>query len=184
MTRRSALSALAAATIALTAGPARGQTRMEALESALLAAQAAQAESQKQIAELRRRLQTVESRGAADAGARFEEISERLLQLETSRSEAAQALPDWLRRTRLSGSAELGYFDGQTKSLMEDSGFAVWDARLFVDSNLGSDVMLGERKIFRDVGLHFEWNLVRQGYEANDVGELYADLQGFLDTSQ
>jgi hypothetical protein len=124
----------------------------------------------------------VESRGAADGGARFEEISDRLLQLETSRSEAAQALPDWLRRTRLSGSTELGYFDGQTKSLIESGGFKIWDARFFIDTNLGSDAMIGERKIFRDVGLHFEWNLVRQGEESNDVGEMYADLQGFLDT--
>ncbi len=182
MKRPSALAALSAAAIALAAVPARGQMTMEALASALKAAQAAQAESQRQMADLRQRLQTVESQRSAEGAARFEEMSTRLLQLETSRDEAARALPDWLRRTRLSGSAEVGYFDGQEHSLVESNGFKIWDTRLFLDSNLGSDVMLGEHKIFRDVGMHFEWNLVRLGYVVNDVGELYADLQGFLDT--
>ncbi len=190
MWRPNAKAVLAAGILLMGNEPARGETQIEMLARALREAQAAQAESQaaqaesqRQIAELRQRLQTVESRPAADGAARFEEISSRLLELEAGREDSVGSLPDWIRRTRLSGSAEVGYFDGQVKSLMEDSGFKIWDARLFVDSNLGSDVMLGERKIFRDLGLHFEWNLVRQGYEENDVGELYADLQGFLDTA-
>ncbi len=183
MTRRSALAALAAATMVLVSGPARSEPQMAALERALLTAQAAQVESQKQIAELQARLRTLETRPASpDAGARFEEISSRLLELESSRDEASRSLPDWLRRTRLSGSADVGYFGGQEKSLLYNGGFKVWDMRVFLDSNLGEDVMLGEHKIFRDVGMHFEWNVVRLGEVDNDVGEMYADLQGFLDT--
>ena len=183
MRRPSVPAFVAALLIGLLPAPAQGETRMERLDRELGEARQAQAESLARIAALERRLQTVESRPAAQGGgARFEEFSTRLLELESSRNEAAQALPDWLRRTRLSGSAELGYFDGQTKSLMEDSGFKIWDARLFVDTNLGSDAMIGERKLFRDLGLHFEWNLVRRGELENDVGELYVDLQGFLDT--
>ena len=89
-------------TVTLAAGPARSEPQMAALERALAAAQAAQAESQKQIAELRARLRALETRPASpDAGARFEEISSRLLELESSRDEASRSLPDWLRRAGL-----------------------------------------------------------------------------------
>jgi hypothetical protein len=62
-----------------------------------------------------------------------------------------------------------------------DDSFQVWDARLFVDADLGRAVPLGEQTVFRNVAFFFEWNIVRIGELDNDVGELYADFQGFLD---
>lgn len=89
-----------------------------------------------------------------------------------------EGLSDWTRRVRLSGSADTGYFRGGSASPFGDANFQVWDARLFIDAELGRDVALGETPIARNLDFHFEWNLVRLGELDNDVGELYAEAQG------
>jgi hypothetical protein len=123
--------------------------------------------------------------GAADEQVLLEKIEQ--LELRIRDLEANQLRPvdsagvaDWADRVRLGASVDTGFFGGQRNSLFDPDSFEVWDARLFVDGQLGENVRLGERTIFRNLGMSFEWNLVRLGQLKNDVGELYTDFQGFL----
>ena len=121
---------------------------------------------------------------------RLQALEERVESLERERDDLRAALhdqtvhetgslADWARRVRLSGSAETGFFHGGENSPFEDaSNFQVWDARFFVDADLGRDVSLAGTPLVRNIGFSFEWNLVRLGELQNDVGELYTDLQG------
>ncbi len=120
---------------------------------------------------------------AADEAALLEKIDrleQRIQELETKQvsgaSEAARSA-DWSRRVRLGGSANTGFFGGQQNSTFDDDGFLIWDTRLFLDAYLGEDVRMGETTLFRDLGLSFEWNLVRLGRLTNDVGDLFVDFQ-------
>jgi hypothetical protein len=135
----------------------------------LLTASAAGAEpvSREYIEALERRIQDLER-----------ERDDRLAQ-EAEREDADAA--DWTQRVRLSGSANAGYYGGDDESPFSESNFQVWDARFFLDADLGADVTLGEAIAVRTLGLTFEWNLVRLGEVTNDVGELYVDFQGVLD---
>jgi hypothetical protein len=115
---------------------------------------------------------------------RFEALEQRIEELERERDERlaaeqddAAGFGDWTRRVRLSGSANAGYFAGSDESPFHDASFQVWDARFFIDADLG------ESPIARNLGLTFEWNLVRLGEVDNDVGELYVDFQGLLGES-
>lgn len=87
----------------------------------------------------------------------------------------------WSNRIRLSGSASTGWIDGEDHGVYPDGAFQIWDARLFVEADLASDIRMDERVLVRDVGLLFEWDLVRVGSLQNTVGELYVDFQGVLD---
>jgi hypothetical protein len=114
---------------------------------------------------------------------RLEALERRIEELEAEREERLRredeaVLGDWTRRVRLSGSANAGYYAGSDDSPFADTNFQVWDARFFLDADLGRDVLIGERPLFRNLGLSFEWNLVRLGELQNDVGELYVDFQG------
>lgn len=89
------------------------------------------------------------------------------------------ALDTVKRHVRLGGLANLAYFDGQEDSFFHPDVYEVWDARLFVDAELGSDVRVDERTIVRNAGFSFEWDLVRIGkLEFTEVGDVYVDLQG------
>jgi len=118
---------------------------------------------------------------------KIEQLEQRIQELETNQesggrtSEAARSA-DWSRRVRIGGSANTGFFGGEPDSLFDPDGFKIWDARLFVDAYLGEDVRMGDTTLFRDVGLSFEWNLVRIGDLDNDVGDLYVDFQGVGDS--
>jgi hypothetical protein len=121
------------------------------------------------------------ARGAEEE---LERLRERVLQLEErleemeAREVRASALP---RRSehdvRLGGSANLGWANGQENSLFDDASFDVWDARFFLDAELARDARFGERPLFRDATLSFEWNLVRIGRLTNNVGDLYVDFR-------
>lgn len=87
----------------------------------------------------------------------------------------------WADRVRISGSANTGWYGGQSYSVTSEDAFQIWDARFFVEAEIARDVKLGETPLVRDVGLMFEWDLVRLGYLQNDVGELYVDFQGLGD---
>lgn len=123
---------------------------------------------------------------AADEAAlleKIERLEQRIQELEAKQesggggSEAVRSA-DWSRRVRIGGSANTGFFGGEPDSLFDPDGFKIWDARLFVDAYLGEDVRMGDTTLLRDVGLSFEWNLVRVGDLDNDVGDLYVDFQG------
>lgn len=124
--------------------------------------------------------------------ARIEELeaNQDRLQAELDQTASSEASPDpalasaasrnWSNRIRLSGSASTGWIDGEDHGFYPEGAFQIWDARLFLEADLASDVRMDERLLVRDVGLLFEWNLVRIGELENEVGELYVDLQGVL----
>ena len=90
----------------------------------------------------------------------------------------------WADRVRLSGSAALDYLGGGGGYSLYDHGAAnVYDARLFVDADLARDVEVGNSVAFRDVGFAFEWNIVRIGYLANNIGDVYVDFRRIGDQS-
>ena len=96
---------------------------------------------------------------------------------------AAIAEPaSWTERVRISGSADLGFFGGGDESVTSDDGFDIWDARLFVDAELGEDIQLANLPVIRNVGFTFEWNLVRNGNVSNDVGLAYIDFEGIAES--
>lgn len=86
--------------------------------------------------------------------------------------------PEWTERVRISGSTDVGYFGGGAGSVTPDEGFDIWDARLFVDAELGESIELGGLPAIRNLGFTFEWNIVRNGSTFNDVGLAYLDLEG------
>jgi hypothetical protein len=123
---------------------------------------------------------------AADDSARIDALERRVQYLEDELARTRSGEPPaelagddaWSERISLSGSVELGHFDGQEDALLHDAGYRVWDARFFLDAELDEDVRFGARTLVRNVGLTAEWNLVRLGELENDVGDLYVDLQG------
>ena len=128
-----------------------------------------------------------EETSASDAN-RIEELERRVGELEQAESErsatpSAAWLPEWTQRVRLGGSADVGYFQRGDLTPEDDDAFQVWDARLFVDAELADHVELGGTTAIRNIGVTFEWNIVRMGDLENDVGELYADFQGLGDSS-
>lgn len=114
----------------------------------------------------------------------IERLEQRVVELESAKSSGAarSASADWSERIRLSGSAELDYLQGQDDEygLYSHGATEIYDARVFLDADLGSDARVGETILFRDAGFTFEWNLVRLGYEQNNVGDLYVDVRGVL----
>lgn len=113
---------------------------------------------------------------------RIEQLEQRIRDLEANQLQPARAssASRWADHVRLGGSANAGYYGGQQNSGFDPDSFLLWDARFFVDADLGEDIRIGERRVFRNLGLSFEWNLLRLGELENDIGELYADFQGFL----
>ncbi|MGH7287271.1 MAG: hypothetical protein ACREI8_04560 [Myxococcota bacterium] len=130
------------------------------------------------------------SAGAEDS-ARMEALERRVEQLEAElvqeRIEDAKDKrleeASWTDRIRLSGSAEIGHYDGQENALTHDAGYQVWDARVFLDAELAEDIRFGSSPLVRNIGFTGEWNLVRLGEVQNDVGDLYVDLQGIVGSS-
>jgi hypothetical protein len=115
------------------------------------------------------------------------QLERRIVELEGAKSSGSArsgsaGAANWSERIRLSGSAELDYLQGRDTDygLYDQGSTQIYDARVFLDADLGSDARVGEATVFRDAGFTFEWNLVRLGYTQNDVGDLYVDLRGLM----
>jgi hypothetical protein len=118
------------------------------------------------------------------------QLEKRIAELESSKSTRSAGGggggggAEWPERLRLSGSADLNYLQASGSSgeygLYEQSSTQIYDARVFLDANLGSDARLGDVTVYRDAGFTFEWNVVRLGYAQNNIGDLYGDLRGLL----
>lgn len=121
------------------------------------------------ITALERRIEELEDEAADEASAEG--------------SDWSTAWAEWTRRVRLGGSANTGYYWGSENNVLEGTDFQVWDARFFIDAELGEDLRLGGITLVRNAGFSFEWNLVRVGMLRNDVGDIYAELQGLGGTS-
>lgn len=135
-------------------------------------------ELREKIERLEDRVRQLEDEG--EAAVPRETLEQRIQKLE-SRSASGARAADWTDRIQLSGSASFGYFDGSENGVFPEGSFDVWDARLFVDADLGHELRAGDNRLLRDLGLVFEWDLVRAGRLQNQVGELYADLRGVAD---
>ncbi len=132
------------------------------------------------IAELEDRVRQLEDERESPPERESErDLARRVEALETGDSAGA---PRWPARLRLSGSANTGYFHGAKDGFFPGSSFDVWDARLFLEADLGRDVRVAERRVLRDMGLVFEWDLVRLGELQNEIGDLYVDLRGLADS--
>ncbi|MDH4017627.1 MAG: hypothetical protein OEV20_09815 [Actinomycetota bacterium] len=124
------------------------------------------------------------ARAADEDDARLEALEERIEELETERDAAREGSESrfgpgaWTRHVRIGGSANVGWYDGQSDGVVAGSGFQVRDARFFVDAELGQELALFGHTIVRNAGFSFEWDLVRIGMLSNRVGEAYAELQG------
>lgn len=105
------------------------------------------------------------------------------LALLIARGAGADVLPSWTDRVKLSGSADLGFFGGGPQSVQSNDGFAIWDARLFVDAKLGEDLVLANRPAVRNLGFTFEWNIARNGTRSTDVGLAYLDVEGIAEST-
>jgi hypothetical protein len=112
------------------------------------------------------------------------DLEQRVLDLEALADDSGSAagLSRWLDSIRLSGSANVGYFGGEDDTSLAIDTFKVWDARFFIEADLGHDLYLGGTLWLRDLGFLFEWDLARIGSERNRSGELYVDLQGIADS--
>jgi hypothetical protein len=84
---------------------------------------------------------------------------------------------------RISGSSSLDYLSGGSYGLYDHGTMKVWDTRFFLDADLARDVKVGDTVAFRDAGFTFEWNLVRLGYLANNLGDVYVDFRKLADQS-
>jgi hypothetical protein len=160
--------ALLAAALGLASAPAAGSQPAGASEreAALL----------ERIAELEDRVRQLEDeRESPPPG----ELERRVEALET---EGPAGATGWPARLRLSGSAFTGYFRSASDGFFPEGSFEVWDARLFLEADLGREVRVAERRALRDLGLVFEWDLVRLGELENGVGDLYVDLRGIADS--
>ncbi len=122
-----------------------------------------------------------------DLEQRLEDLEQRdreRTQSDTAKENDFGALTDWARRIRISGSAQTGYLYGGAETPFEDVSFSVWDARLFLDADLGRAITVGDTTIARNASFTFEWNIVRLGQLQDDggspgpVGEAYIELQG------
>lgn len=115
------------------------------------------------------------------------QLEKRIAELETSKPARAGGGggggAEWPERLRFSGSADLNYLQGDGNDeygLYQESSTQIYDARVFLDANLGSDARVGDVVVYRDAGFTFEWNIVRLGYAQNNIGDLYGDLRGLL----
>ena len=119
---------------------------------------------------------------AAAPAETVESLERRVEALERERATAGAAGATGLARVAehvsLGGSANAGYYDAMDAHPWQGKGFQVWDARFFVDAELGGPVEVGGHTLIRNAGSSFEWNLVRIGrLESTQVGDLYIELQ-------
>ncbi len=165
----------------MTTRPCRQTCRSAALAFACLAALApaasVRAASEPELLEiirgLERRVEQLETRQEDERA----QTANETLALDGQR-EAHGSGGSWADRVRISGSANTGWYGGESKAVIQQDSFQIWDARFFVDAELGRDVQLGETTLVSDIGFLFEWDLVRLGKLENRVGELYTDFQG------
>jgi len=134
-------------------------------------AQAAEEALEQRVETLEQRLREIEAEREADAAEPEPSATSRA-------AEAGRTLAEWTRFVRLGGSANTGFYYGENDSVMSDRDFRIWDARLFVDAELGEDVRVADQLLVRNAGLSLEWNIARLGTLQDDIGDLHIELQG------
>ena len=94
-----------------------------------------------------------------DTEARLAEIERRLDGVEDD-APAGISGRSWTDFVRLGGSANAGWYDGRQNGPWMDGGFRVWDARFFIDAELGEEANVFGNTWVRNAGVSFEWDLV------------------------
>jgi hypothetical protein len=107
-------------------------------------------------------------------------LAERLRALDARLEEGPAGLPPWLGRFHLSSNATFAYRNGEPHSPAPDGRFTVDDTRMFLDTDLASDLRLGERALVGDASFYVEWQAVEEHVIDNRVGSLYLRLDAIL----
>lgn len=104
-----------------------------------------------------------------------EDLTERVRELESAQgSDRQSGWPD----VRVSGNADFLHRTGERHSVAPNGRFTVQNARLFFDIDLGWSADLLERPILEGSSLFIEWDIARYGFFINDLGSVYARLDG------
>ena len=115
---------------------------------------------------------------AASEDQRIDALERRIDELERESEESGSRLADWTDHVALSGSLNTGFYDAENAHPWNGDGFEVWDARFFVDAEVGGPIQLFGHTIARNAGMTFEWNLVRVGaVDPTGIGDLYIEVQ-------
>ena len=117
----------------------------------------ATAQTEGRLNELEKRIERVEKSAASDAN-------------------FASTSAGWARRLHLSGNADIGYLYGQDNSFVDEGRFAVDNARLFLDIDLGGEARLADHTVMESASFYYEWDIVREASLKNKVGSMYLRL--------
>lgn len=142
-----------------------------ALLLAAAGARADEAELQRRVDQLEQRIRDLEDQLAGTAAS--EPRSDRL------GGDGAKR-PGWQERVRVSGNADVGYWNGEENGPDDSGHWTVRNTRLFFDVDLGWNAELGDRKLVDATSAYFEWDLIRAGEVLSDVGSMYVRLDGLL----
>jgi hypothetical protein len=107
--------------------------------------------------------------GQEDLTHRVEDLEKELQTLKQNR-DSLSGLAPWVDRVRLSGNADVTYYDGEKNSHSANSRMVVDNARLFFDFDVSETT-----------SFYFEWDIVREAEEKNKVGQLYLRLDRLFD---
>ncbi len=100
----------------------------------------------------------------AEVDERLDELENRMEQVEKSAGSGfgfTANLPEWMQRFHLSGNADFSYLYGEDNSLADDGRFAVENARLFLDVDLGGEARLFDHTVMESASFYFEWDIFR-----------------------
>lgn len=115
----------------------------------------------------------------AEVDERLNELEKRIEQVEQSaagNSGFSLNIPGWMRRFHLSGNSDFSYLYGEKNSFVDEGRFAVENARLFLEVDLGGEVRFFDRTLMESSSFYFEWDIVREASLKNKVGSMYLRL--------
>lgn len=84
------------------------------------------------------------------------------------------------KRFHLSGNADVLYLIGENNSIADEGHFSAENMRLFLDIELGEDLVLVERPIIGAASFYFEWDFFREGALKNKGGSAYIRLDSLF----
>ena len=106
------------------------------------------------------------------------DLAARVRALEAGFEDGSGGVPRWLTRFHLAGNATFAYRQGDRHSPAPSGDLTADDTRLFLDTDLVSDLRLGERPLLGDASFYVEWQAVAEQAVENRVGSLYLRLDG------
>ncbi len=86
----------------------------------------------------------------------------------------------WLDRFRLSGNADLVYWNGEHRSFADSGQFSVENARMFLDVDIAQDLRVRDHVVADAASFYIEWDMFRWGEFKNKIGSLYGRFDGLF----